>query len=163
MDWWTFWYLCISWYVSDFNWLVYYFNIWIVNDTVGIWGCSGAHTECIAVMQVGTCNRWLFPFDFPCAAYIATSFGSFPFVNLYPYLNIAIIYTWNLCLSTRFILWNSSDTIEALWTHLVMQPYNQNTAATFWIPTNDDWLRHQQALALSVLPPTTPRPDDISL
>jgi hypothetical protein len=37
-----------------------------------------------------------------------------------------------------------------------MQPYNENTATTFQIPASDDWLRHWQALALPVLPPTTP-------
>jgi hypothetical protein len=37
-----------------------------------------------------------------------------------------------------------------------MQPYNENTAAAFQIPASDDWLRRRQALALPVLPPTTP-------
>ena len=48
-----------------------------------------------------------------------------------------------------------NDTIEALQTHLVMQPYNEHIATAFQIPASDDWLRCQQALALPVLPPTT--------
>jgi len=52
-------------------------------------------------------------------------------------------------------IWFVNDTIEALRTHLVIQPYNEHTATGFQIPASDDWLRCQQALALPVLPPTT--------
>ena len=48
-----------------------------------------------------------------------------------------------------------SNTVEALQTHLSMQPYNDHTAAVFQTSPTDDWLQCHQGLALPVFPPTT--------
>jgi hypothetical protein len=45
--------------------------------------------------------------------------------------------------------------LDALWTCLAMQPYNEQTAALFVVSPSDDWLCHQQGLALPAIPPTT--------
>ena len=44
---------------------------------------------------------------------------------------------------------------DALQTCLAMQPYNEQTAALFFVSHGDDWLCHKHSLALPAIPPTT--------
>ena len=44
---------------------------------------------------------------------------------------------------------------DALQTCLAMQPYNEQTAALFFVFHGDDWLCHKHGLALPAIPPTT--------
>ena len=45
--------------------------------------------------------------------------------------------------------------LDALQTCLAMQPYNEQTAALFFVSHGDDWLCHKHSLALPAIPPTT--------
>ena len=44
---------------------------------------------------------------------------------------------------------------DALQTCLAIQPYNEQTAALFFVSHGDDWLCHKHGLALPAIPPTT--------
>jgi hypothetical protein len=39
---------------------------------------------------------------------------------------------------------------------MAMEPFSEQAASAHKLKPNDDWLRHQQGLALPALPPTTP-------
>ena len=44
---------------------------------------------------------------------------------------------------------------DALQTCLAMQPYNEQTAALFFVSHGDNWRFHKHSLALPAIPPTT--------
>ena len=99
---------------------------WKYHHSLGLINCTSFLVNCLSDVIVG-----------------AQSYADWIYGDLMNTLRSVLTITWYLHMS------------DALQTCLAMQPYNEQTAALFFVSHGDDWLCHKHSLALPAIPATT--------